>query len=291
MKSLWLYSGLLAGVSIVGGCQWNRSFLGMSALNRAEDPAYLLDPATESRQLAEVSSQTRDDLNAFTDQADALEREAGLTPDAQSTVSTAAGTAASYLASNTAQAAAQQPGLGVQQAVNNYPSATLSAGNQAYPSAPAYPVGAAPVAQAEIVPPNLGQSFPQQSTPAAPQTTAVDAALTQLRVRGVTPNAGPVRVAVFDSAAAFPNRNAASQKLTLAGSSAAVAAPLTSSGNAVAVAVYQDLNSDGKLNRSAFGIPTEPYGFSGRSTGSLGPPSFKEAAVQPGGTVEVLLTK
>lgn len=287
MKSLWLYSGLLAGVSIVGGCQWNRSFLGMSALNRAEDPAYLLDPATESRQLAEVSSQTRDDLNAFTDQADALEREAGLTPDAQSTVSTAA----SYLASNTALASAQQPGLGVQQAVNNYPSATMSAGNQAYPSAPAYPVGTAPVAQTEIAPPNFGQSFPQQSKPAAPQAIAVDAALTQLRVRGVTPNAGPVRVAVFDSAAAFPNRNAASQKLTLAGSSAAVAAPLTSSGNAVAVAVYQDLNSDGKLNRSAFGIPTEPYGFSGRSTGSLGPPSFKEAAVQPGGTVEVLLTK
>lgn len=282
MKSLWLYSGLLASVSIVGGCQWNRSFLGMSVMNRAEDPAYLLDPATESRQLAEVSSQTRDDLNAFTDQADALEREARLVPAKSAAVTAAAGTAASYLASNASRAAAQLPGSGVQHAGGTYPSPNLPERDQVYPAA------ATPVLHTGVAPQSPGGTLPHQ---AAQQANTPVVPASQVRVRGVTPNAGPVRVAVFDSSAAFPNRNAAAQKLTLAGSSAAVASPLTNMGKPVAVAAYQDLNSDGKLNRSAFGIPTEPYGFSGRSSGSLGPPSFQEAAVQPGGTIEVLLTK
>ncbi|MBM3418733.1 MAG: DUF2141 domain-containing protein, partial [Bacteroidetes bacterium] len=29
-----------------------------------------------------------------------------------------------------------------------------------------------------------------------------------------------------------------------------------------AVAVYQDLDRNGRLDKSAFGFPTEPYGFS-----------------------------
>lgn len=45
-----------------------------------------------------------------------------------------------------------------------------------------------------------------------------------------------------------------------------------------AVAVYHDLNADGKLNTNFLGIPKEPYGFSNDSMGMFGPPSFEEAA-------------
>ena len=45
-----------------------------------------------------------------------------------------------------------------------------------------------------------------------------------------------------------------------------------------AVAVFQDLNDDGILNKGAFGVPVEPYGFSNSVRGKLGPPSFDAAS-------------
>ena len=45
-----------------------------------------------------------------------------------------------------------------------------------------------------------------------------------------------------------------------------------------AVAVYQDLNSDGNLNRYIHGAPKEPYGFSNNKYGRFGPPKFQEVA-------------
>jgi len=46
-----------------------------------------------------------------------------------------------------------------------------------------------------------------------------------------------------------------------------------------AVAVYVDRNGDGKLGTGMFGIPNEPYGFSG-GRGSFGPPDFADAAFE-----------
>ena len=60
----------------------------------------------------------------------------------------------------------------------------------------------------------------------------------------------------------------------------------TLSAGRYAVAAYQDLDDDGTLDRSALGIPTEPYGFSNDARGRYGPPSFDAAAVTlaPGST-------
>lgn len=45
-----------------------------------------------------------------------------------------------------------------------------------------------------------------------------------------------------------------------------------------AVAVYQDLDNDEKMNRNFFGSPTEPHGLSNNVKGVFGPPSFEEAS-------------
>lgn len=45
-----------------------------------------------------------------------------------------------------------------------------------------------------------------------------------------------------------------------------------------AVAVFQDVNNNGKLDTNAFGFPKEPYGFSNDARGTFGPPSFQQAA-------------
>jgi len=42
-----------------------------------------------------------------------------------------------------------------------------------------------------------------------------------------------------------------------------------------AIAVFQDKDSDGKLNSNLFGAPTELYGFSNNKYGKFGPPDFK----------------
>lgn len=41
-----------------------------------------------------------------------------------------------------------------------------------------------------------------------------------------------------------------------------------------AVTAYHDRDDDGELDKGAFGIPTEPYGFSNGARGKLGPPAW-----------------
>jgi uncharacterized protein (DUF2141 family) len=55
-----------------------------------------------------------------------------------------------------------------------------------------------------------------------------------------------------------------------------------------AVAVYQDLDGSGALNRNGLGLPTEPYGFS-NDVGRMAPPSFTGALFELSGdrTVEI----
>jgi uncharacterized protein (DUF2141 family) len=47
-----------------------------------------------------------------------------------------------------------------------------------------------------------------------------------------------------------------------------------------AAVAYQDSNGNGKLDKNVFGIPKEPFGFSNGARGTMGPPSFAQAAVQ-----------
>lgn len=48
-----------------------------------------------------------------------------------------------------------------------------------------------------------------------------------------------------------------------------------------AVAIFQDLNGNGRLDRTPLGLPLEPYGFS-NDAGRLRRPSFPSAAIQVG---------
>ena len=46
-----------------------------------------------------------------------------------------------------------------------------------------------------------------------------------------------------------------------------------------ALAIFHDLNEDGKLNRNFLGIPQEGFGFSQNPEVNTSPPSFEESAV------------
>jgi uncharacterized protein (DUF2141 family) len=47
-----------------------------------------------------------------------------------------------------------------------------------------------------------------------------------------------------------------------------------------AIAVFQDVNSDGILNLNVLGIPKEPYGFSTNKFGKFGPPDFEDVSFE-----------
>lgn len=59
-----------------------------------------------------------------------------------------------------------------------------------------------------------------------------------------------------------------------------------------AVSIYQDINSNNKLDTNFMGIPSEPYGFSNNVVSHFGPPSFAEskfAVPETGTTVSITL--
>lgn len=102
----------------------------------------------------------------------------------------------------------------------------------------------------------------------------------KLTIRQVAPNAGPVRIAAFRPQDNFPDHSTAVAKSNITSDTGiAIAEMQDLPEGPLAFAVYQDTNNDGKLNRGSFGIPTEPYGFSNDAKGTMGPPGFKDAAV------------
>ena len=57
-----------------------------------------------------------------------------------------------------------------------------------------------------------------------------------------------------------------------------------------AIAVFQDSNVDGKLNKNMFGVPKEPYGFSNNKYGKFGPPDFEDVSFDVKEDTSTLLT-
>lgn len=47
----------------------------------------------------------------------------------------------------------------------------------------------------------------------------------------------------------------------------------------LAVTAFHDANGNGELDKNAFGIPTEKYGFSKNPAPGFGPPSFEQSAI------------
>jgi uncharacterized protein (DUF2141 family) len=44
-----------------------------------------------------------------------------------------------------------------------------------------------------------------------------------------------------------------------------------------AISLFQDINDNNMLDKTSFGIPHEPYGFSNNASGTFGPPPYKKA--------------
>ena len=108
----------------------------------------------------------------------------------------------------------------------------------------------------------------------APRRTALTVVL-----EGFTESKGTIHIGVYDNEHAFDERS------TIRGSNLPAAARtrrITFSDlprGTYAVAVYQDVNGNGYLDKYPTGYPSEPFGFSQNPLVVFGPPPFSKCAV------------
>ncbi len=95
-----------------------------------------------------------------------------------------------------------------------------------------------------------------------------------LLVTNIQRGKGSISVAVFQDQEHFFKVPLVSKTVRATADSLSFSVPLAP--GTYAVAVYQDLNDNGKLDRGWFGIPTEPYGLSLNYRPTFSKPTFDD---------------
>jgi uncharacterized protein (DUF2141 family) len=102
-----------------------------------------------------------------------------------------------------------------------------------------------------------------------PLAQAQTAGCAEVEVHNVRPQQGHLMLAAYLDADSFNKKPVASLRMP-AGGAVMRFQVCGLSGDAVALTLYQDLDSDNKMGRNLLGIPTEPWGASG-TPGAMGP--------------------
>lgn len=110
---------------------------------------------------------------------------------------------------------------------------------------------------------------------------SAQAADLSVKIRGAASSDGVVSVGLFNKAEDFP-REVVTGQTTPARSGVVTVIFRDLPPGSYAVSAFHDLNGNGKLDSNAFGVPSEPYGFSRNARGSFGPPRFVDAKVDLG---------
>jgi len=92
----------------------------------------------------------------------------------------------------------------------------------------------------------------------------------KVEVQNVRTGQGPLMIAAYTDAATFRKTAASQMQMAVTGETMTIQV-CGLAGNAVALTLYQDLNSNGKMDANPFGMPTEPWGASGRPAPMMGP--------------------
>lgn len=105
---------------------------------------------------------------------------------------------------------------------------------------------------------------------------AAQAGTLTLDLKGVDAGKGSLMIAVYDSSEHFLRKSM--RKLAVPAGDASMQVKLADlPPGDYAVALFQDVNSNGKMDTMLFGIPSEPSGFSNNAKGSFGPPTYETA--------------
>jgi len=111
----------------------------------------------------------------------------------------------------------------------------------------------------------------------------------EIEIVGLRSSVGQVRIAVFDSEEEWLGTATHAKVVDLEGTECrwiVEGIPLGDYG----IAVFHDVNENGKNDRNLLGIPKEPYGFSNNVRASFGPPKWSKAkfsVVTPSTTIRI----
>jgi len=97
-----------------------------------------------------------------------------------------------------------------------------------------------------------------------------------LDVMGMKEKKGNLLISVYDSAEDYLKKPV--KTLTTPADALTKRVVLELESGTYAVVIYQDLNSNGKVDRNFFRLPTEPCGFSRDARPKMGPPRYKPAS-------------
>ena len=112
----------------------------------------------------------------------------------------------------------------------------------------------------------------------------------KVEVQNLKPGQGMLMLAAYTDAASFRKTAAASLQLPVSAETMLVQV-CNLSGSVVGLTLFQDLNGNGKLDSNPFGMPTEPWGASGK-TSAMSAPTWETAQVPlDGSTIVVKLSK
>jgi uncharacterized protein (DUF2141 family) len=139
----------------------------------------------------------------------------------------------------------------------------------------------------------LARLFALAAASAAFGAHAAEPACIQVEVQNLRPQEGVLMVAAYTDAAGYKARKWATSLQVRAGASTTQSVQLCGlSGESVALSMYQDLNGNGKLDTSILGMPTEPWGASGKPS-AMSAPTWETTQVPlaAGATIVVKLSQ
>lgn len=110
-----------------------------------------------------------------------------------------------------------------------------------------------------------------------------------VEVHNVRPQQGHIMVAAFTDAEDFGKKAVLSLRVQ-AGEAITPVQLCGVTGNIVALTLFQDLDSDGKMGRNLLGMPTEPWGSSGKP-GAFGPSWETSKVALDGSAIVVRLSQ
>ena len=119
----------------------------------------------------------------------------------------------------------------------------------------------------------------------------IAASCAQVEVHNVRPQQGQLMLAAYTDAESFQKKPVLS--LRLAAADAVMQFQVCGlTGSSVALTLCQDLDSDGKMGRNLFGVPSEPWGGSGTpgTPGAMGPTWESTRVALHGKTIVVKLS-
>lgn len=111
----------------------------------------------------------------------------------------------------------------------------------------------------------------------APLPTVAQATLT-INVKNIQIQSGRICVALYQSGEGFPGGKPKElRRVPVKGEQQQISFEVEPGD--YAVAIFQDVNDNGKLDTRLFGIPKEPYGFSNNFRPRLSAPKFSDCRV------------